>query len=79
MASYDKLLSLSKAYDINLEDFFEGISSNIQNNYDNANVNANVQINFSNESKESELEEIKKTILDLSNMVRDLIEKEKRR
>lgn len=49
MASHDKLHNLSKLFRVPIEKFFEGLGSNIQNNYDNAQVNSNVQINLSNQ------------------------------
>lgn len=64
MPSHEKLFALSKLYRISIEKFYEGIGSNVQNNYDNAQVNANVQINMAptNENLLDELKEIKKLI-----------------
>lgn len=61
MASHDKLYSLAKLYRISIEKFYEGLGSNVQNNYDNSQVNSNFQINYNKLDSKliSELKEIK--------------------
>ncbi len=71
MASYDKLHNLSKLFRVPMEKFFEGLGSNIQNNYDNAQVNANVQINF-NQSADALLKEMQEMKSLLSALIQKL-------
>lgn len=64
MPSHDKLYKLSKLYRIPIEKFYEGLGSNIQNNYDSSQVNSNVQINMTDNAEMvlSELIEIKELL-----------------
>jgi transcriptional regulator with XRE-family HTH domain len=67
MISHDKLFQLSKIYRVPIEKFYEGLGSNIQNNYDNAQVTSNVQINMSSglEQMQTDVKIIKELLIQL--------------
>ena len=71
LPSHDKLYSFSKFFRVPIEKFFEGLGSNIQQNYDNSQYNSNVQINFNNNEIINEIKDVKKELEKIYTLIKN--------